>query len=170
MTGIGPSRRVAVSAFFEREGAVEDAILHLELCGVPRDRIEVVVSPEGARRWYGRRARAGRRQTLPGAGAGAVIGLMVGAAVGIAVVILPGRNPPSVVLLAQLLGPNAGSMLGALVGAVVGWFVPERPRPAWRRVVGRSTILVVVEGCSAEEVSRIEAGLAAAGGAELLAE
>ncbi|MDP2313595.1 MAG: hypothetical protein Q8P41_11865 [Pseudomonadota bacterium] len=158
--------RVTVSALFHDPVAVEDAIYRLELAGVPRDRIEVIVSPAGARRWFHGRARSGRRQALTGAGVGAVVGLLVGGAIGLAVVALPGRNPPSIVLWAQLLGPNAGSLAGALIGAAVGWFVPERPRPVWRRVVGQEEILVAVEGCAPTEVPAAQAALVAAGGAE----
>lgn len=156
--------RAVVSALFTSDAAVEQAIFLLELRGLPRDRIEVVVSPEGARRWYGRRARGAGRQVLAGAGAGAVIGLLVGAAIALVVVVLPGRNPPTVVLWAQLLGPNAGSMAGALIGAVVGWFLPERPHTAWRRVVGTDAILVLVEGCSPAEAPLAEEALSSAGG------
>ena len=162
--------RESVSALFATETAVEQAILLLELQGLPRDRISVVVSPEGARRLRAPGKRGGLRQTLAGAGVGAVVGLLVGAAIALAVVMLPGRNPPSIVLWAQLLGPNAASMAGALIGAVVGWFLPERPHPAWRRVVRTAALLVVVEGCSPEEASRAEGALSAAGGTEVMGE
>ncbi|MFN7147537.1 MAG: hypothetical protein ACK4YP_27465, partial [Myxococcota bacterium] len=60
----------SVSAFFTTEPAVDDAIARLELGGLPRDRIEVVVSEAGTRTWYGKRADTGKRQPLAGAGAG----------------------------------------------------------------------------------------------------
>lgn len=162
--------RESVSALFTTEAAVEQAIFLLELQGLPRDRISVVVSPEGARRLQAPGRTGGLRQTLAGAGVGAVAGLLVGAAIALAAVMLPGRNPPSSVLWAQLVGPNAASMAGALIGAVVGWLLPERPHPAWRRVVGTDALLVVVEGCSPEEGSRAEGALSAAGGNEVLGE
>jgi MFS family permease len=161
------SDRRAVSALFDSEEAVETAIVRLESGGLPRDRVEVVVSRAAAGRWYRGRARGRRGQPLVGAGVGAVVGLIAGTAIALSVVALPGQEPGTVAFWAQLLGPNLMSLAGALLGAAIGLFVKEPAAPVWRRALGSEGILVVVEGCDAAEAAAAADALTAAGGREV---
>lgn len=165
----GPPK-VAVTAFFESEEAVVRAMERLVRAGIPRDMVEVVVSPRAAERFFRGRARARGRETLRGAGMGAVVGLLAGGLVGISVVAMPGFAPPGLQAVAQLLGPNAGSLLGAGLGAAIGAMTRQRPRAHDRRALERDAILLVVLGRPPGEAARVEREILAAGGTDVRAE
>lgn len=166
VTPRGPAK-VSVTAFFESEEAVVHALERLVRAGVPRDVVEVVVSRTAAERFFRGRARARGRETLRGAGMGAVIGLLAGGVVGISVVALPGFAPPGLQAVAQLIGPNAGSLLGAGLGAAIGAMTRQRPGEHDRRALERDAILLVVQGRPPGEAARIEKEVLAAGGTDV---
>ncbi len=115
--------QITVTALFESTQAVDQALVALVSAGVPRDLINVVVAQEAARRFYGGRARALRRETMRYAGIGGLVGLIIGILLGIGMVALPGFHDPGMMAFVQLLGPNLATVSGAIIGAAVGFFV-----------------------------------------------
>ncbi|HEX6939297.1 MAG TPA: hypothetical protein VF158_07780 [Longimicrobiales bacterium] len=144
--------RAAVSALYDDPEAVDRVVARLVRAGVPRDLIDVVVSPRAAARFYPGRARAPGRDAMRYAAAGGLIGLIVGTVVSLAFVISPGFQPPGTAIIAQLLGPNLGTVAGALIGALIGLFVRRRAERSHRRArEAPDAIVVVVTARSTEE-------------------
>ncbi|RIL07152.1 MAG: hypothetical protein DCC71_04045 [Proteobacteria bacterium] len=154
-----------VSALFDAPDAADEAVLRLCEAGIPRDRIEVAVSPDAARLHYGGRARASRHQALRFAAIGGFAGLLGGAALSLVMLALPGRAEPGAALFVQLLGPNLATVAGALAGAAIGLAVPRKPKPRHTRALAdRDAIVVLVEGADAQQVRDAAAQLERSGG------
>lgn len=162
------ARRRSISAFLPNNELVERALIELANLGVPRDLIEVVVSPVVAAREYKRRPQALGRQSFRFAGAGAVTGLLVGAALSLLLILNPGRDLSSALSLVQLLGPNFGLLFGAVVGAVIGWFAKRHPKGDALRAIERDQILVLVRERVDEEVEPLRAMFDRLGAVDLL--
>ena len=163
-----PHESHVISAFFTEPAQVERAVADLVVSGVPRDLIDVVVSPEANRAHYGGRARRLGSQTVRFAGAGALIGLLIGVVLSLEIILVfPGAEPPARELsVTQLLGPNVAMMIGLVLGALFGAFVRRRPGGPLARVRGRDEVLVAVRGMPVERVPDVSATLEAAGGHE----
>ncbi|HEX7117471.1 MAG TPA: hypothetical protein VF212_01705 [Longimicrobiales bacterium] len=148
--------RTAVSALYDDPREVDHVVGRLVRYGVPRDLIDVVVSPEAAARFYPDRARPPGRDAMRYAGAGGLIGLIAGTLVSLALVVWPGFQPPGMAIIAQLLGPNFGTVLGAVVGALIGLFVHRRAeRRHVRAREAPDSIVIVVTARSTEEESAL---------------
>ena len=143
-----------IAAYFEEPQQVEEAIYRIGLLGVPRDLIEVVVSPTVASRYGGRAHRLGNRM-MAYAGAGALIGLLLGIALSLVVVLLPGTVEPGWLAFVQLLGPNAATLLGALLGGLLGALVPQRPVEIYHLAHEREEILLVVHRATPSQAERL---------------
>jgi len=157
----------AVSAIFDSADAVDRALLRLNRAGVPRDLVEVVVSPAAAARHYAGKAKPLGREAVRYAGIGGLIGLLVGAAISLVIVVLPGFHDAGLTALAQLIGPNLAAVGGAAVGGIIGLFVHRRPDRRFARAAeSPDAIVVVVTARSEEEVRGITAILSESGGRE----
>lgn len=162
---------LAVTALYETRDAVNDALLRLEVAGVPRDLIEVVVSREAAERFYPGGARAPGREVFRYAGRGGLAGLIAAAVLSLAIIAMPGENPPGTTALVQLLGPNFGAVAGALLGALFGALRRRRPsRRHARAAEAASAILLVVRTRAEEDVAVLEEIMGASGGREIRVE
>jgi len=155
-----------ISAFFARPDEVERAVLELVEHGVPRDLVDVIVSPEANEAHYGGRAHRLGTQTVRYAGAGALLGLLAGAVLSLEIILVfPGFEPPARELsVGQLLGPNVGMMIGLVIGALVGALVPRRSTGPLARTRGRDEILIAVRAIPTARVDDVTAALATAGG------
>lgn len=162
--------RASVSGLFAEAARVDDALRRLSAAGVPRDLIEVVVSPAAAKRFYGKRASPLGSEGVRFAAIGGLVGLFAGIGISLVMVLIPGRDLAPGLYLAQLLGPNAGSTLGAVLGGLVGATRPRRGRGVYRRAFEREAILLVVRSVSPEEIPRVQALLGDAGGEDVRAE
>lgn len=158
-----------LSAFFATPDVVEGAVRDLVEHGVPRDLVEVIVSPEANKAHYGGRARRLGTQTMRYAGAGALLGLLAGVVLSLEIILVfPGFEPPARELsIGQLLGPNVGMMLGLVIGALIGVFVKRRSTGPLARIRGREDILIAVRAVAPERVDVVTATLTAAGGHEI---
>jgi hypothetical protein len=153
---ISSSKPIVVTALFQNPAAVEQALAHLVNAGVPRDLIEVVVSPEAGRRFFGRRVRRPEREAIRYAGAGALIGLLVGAFISLGLLALPGFQEPGVLALVQLLGPNMATAVGVLIGGTIGFFLRYRTEGRYARAAeAPDAIIVVVVPQSREEANTV---------------
>ena len=160
-----PVEGTTVSALFDDPSDVERALAALVRSGVPRDLIEVIVSPRAARRFYPERARAPGRDALRYAGAGALIGLIAGAALSLVLIAIPGFHEPGGLVFVQLLGPNLMTVAGAVVGAIVGLLVHRRAEPRHMRAVeSPDAIVVVATARSAGEAAAVARSLRGTGG------
>jgi hypothetical protein len=158
---------VCVSALLESPEAVNEALMRLSFLGIARDRIDVVVSPETARRYYPHEARRLGTYALRYAAVGALTGFLLTSALALAVVLLPGYADAGLLALVQLLGPNVGAIGGAAVGAAAGFFVRKAPRGPYHRALEAEAIVLIVHDVSTSEGADIEGLLASIGGKDV---
>lgn len=157
----------SVSASFQHPEAVQAALERLVRAGIPRDMIDVVVSPAAAEKFYPGRARERGRDALRLAGAGGLVGLGIGSLISLALIMMPGFYDEGLVPYVQLIGPNFATVAGAMIGAVIGLFRRRRPDPRHARAAEEpDAIIMIVALRSREDAERTAAILARAGGAD----
>lgn len=155
----------SASAVFHQTADVKTALEHLVRAGVPRDLIDVVVTPEAADQFYPGGARAPGNEALRFAGAGALLGLVAGAIVSLILIFIPGFMDSGILPIIQLIGPNFATVAGALIGGVIGLFTPRKPNPRHARAAEvPNAVVVVVTLRSREEAEHIAQILSASGG------
>lgn len=145
MTTLKPARPAeampvsyTVSGFFTDENAVHDSMWDCLRHGVPRDLMDVAVSRDASRHYFGGRYRTLQRDSwFSWAGRGALAGLLISAAITLIIVLLPGFTTSTSMAFVQLLGPDIGVMLGGALGALYGWFKPSDVQPQFRRAIER---------------------------------
>jgi hypothetical protein len=138
---------------------------------VPRDLIDVVVSPEAAQTFYPNTARGPGNDALRFAGAGGLIGLVVGSVVALILIMLPGFFDTGIIPIVQLIGPNFATVAGAIIGAIIGIFRKRRPNPRHARAAKvPDAITLVVTLRSREEALRIAQIIDHAGGEDTIVE
>jgi len=148
--------RFSVSALYADRDTAERAVVRLHRAGIPRDLLEVVVSPRAAERFFPDAPPPPRREAFRYAGIGALIGLITGAFVSLVIVLLPGFQEPGLTAIVQLLGPNLFTVGGALAGAIFGLFARRRPaRHHARAAEAPDSIVLVVTIRSPEEAGPI---------------
>lgn len=158
------SEPFAVSGFLDGPDQVDDALIHLNEAGVPSDLVEVIVSTEGAERYYPSSARAPGSEALRYAGIGGLAGLITGSIVSLVLVAMPGFLEAGITAIAQLIGPNLATVGGAALGAVIGLFVRRRAEHRHRRIAeAPDRILLVVTTRSREEAGHLIRLLGSAG-------
>ncbi len=138
MTPLPREGELTVTALFDDVTVVERTLDSLYDAGTPRDLIEVVVSRDAAKRFYGdasrgQAPRAPGRETFRFAGIGGLVGFIAGVALSLVMVAWPGIDAPGGLALVQLAGPNLGTVAGAAIGAIVGAFRRQQPNPAFAR-------------------------------------
>lgn len=148
MAGIGPvstrsSEPLTVTALFDSAAGVDAALDALYNAGMPRDLIDVVVSPEAAAHFRGGFVRGPGRETFRFAGIGGLTGLLLGAAISLVMVAWPGLDAPGGQAIAQLLGPNVGLVAGAALGACAGFFLHRSPDRRHARAAEAAGAIVV---------------------------
>lgn len=159
---------VYVSALFGDTDDVDRALAALSLAGLPRDRIEVAVSPEAARRFYAGQARGTGRETLRYAGVGGIVGLIVGSAAALGLLATGASTGPVSAALVQLLGPNVTTIGGALAGGAVGAFVHRAQPFRLARAAGvADAVVVVVTTKPGEEAQEVAESLVRSGGRDV---
>lgn len=167
--GPDPRRRLphVVTASFLDPDRTQEALEALVRVGVPRDLIDVVVSPEAARKYYRDAARDPGNDAFRYAGAGGLIGLVVGSIISLVLIMLPGFFDKGVIPWVQLIGPNFVTVSGALIGGVIGFFKTRPPNPYHARAAAEpDAIIMVVALRSREEAERVARILSRAGGRE----
>lgn len=126
-----------ISAFFSDVHAIDQAITACLHRGVPRDLIDVAVSPQAAARFYGGVAGPNRDSWFSWAGRGALIGLLLSSALALVILIFSGYQASKPMAIVQLLGPDLGVIIGAAIGAFYGWIKPGDIRPQMQRALQR---------------------------------
>ena len=145
---------LTVTALFDSAAGVDAALDALYTAGMPRDLIDVVVSPEAAAHFRGGFVRGPGRETFRFAGIGGLTGLVLGAAISLVMVAWPGLDAPGGQAIAQLLGPNVGLVAGAALGACAGFFLHRSPdkRHARAAVAAGAIVMAVATRSRAEGV------------------
>ncbi len=171
-SGLVSGRRLreplTLTALFDDRGAVDRALDALYAAGTPRDLVEVVVSGEAARRFYGDARRGPRepgRETFRYAGIGGLLGFCIGVLVGVVAVAMPGIHEPGSMMPVQILGPNMATIGGATIGAIVGFFRRQQPDPRFARAAEESGAIVLAVATRGEAEARLLANLIEAQGA-----
>lgn len=166
-----PPVSLAVSGFFDNEQAIEQAMHGCLQRGIPRDLIEVAVSPQAAPHFFGGKTGKPRDSWFSWAGRGALTGLLLTAAVSLILVMLPGYTTSRSMAVVQLLGPDIGVIAGAALGALYGMLKPVTVSPQLQRVTERGdSALMLVHLLSVQEASIIEAVFKANGASHVEAE
>jgi hypothetical protein len=156
-----------VTASFRDPDQIQDALERLIRVGVPRDLVDVVVSPGAARRYYPEGAHDPGNDAFRYAGGGGLIGLLVGSIISLVLIMLPGFFDKGIIPYVQLIGPNFVTVSGALIGGLIGFFKRRPPNPHHARAAAEpDSIIMVVSLRSREEAERIALILARAGGRE----
>lgn len=153
-----------VTALLADRAATESAVAELLRAGIPRDQVDVVVTPALASREFRDVRSRPRNRALVSAAIGGFVGLLLGSLLGLVLVWLPGVHDAGVLVFAQLLGPNVATLTGAVIGAVIGAFRRPEPSPRHARLEedpGR--ILVTVTARSREEAALLAELLEQAG-------
>jgi hypothetical protein len=139
----GSSEPLTVTALFDSAASVDAALDALYDAGMPRDLIDVVVSPEAAAHFSGGFVRGPGRETFRFAGIGGLTGLLLGAAISLVMVAWPGLDAPGGQAIAQLLGPNVGLVAGAALGACAGFLLHRSPDKRHARAASAAGAIVV---------------------------
>ena len=134
---------LTVTALFDSAAGVDAALDALYNAGMPRDLIDVVVSPEAAAHFRGGFVRGPGRETFRFAGIGGLTGLLLGATISLVMVAWPGLDAPGGQAIAQLLGPNVGLVAGAALGACAGFFLHRSPDKRHARAAEAAGAIVV---------------------------
>lgn len=157
----------AVTASFQQTDAVQNAIENLVRAGIPRDMIDIVVSPAAARKFYPKLAREQGNDALRLAGLGGLVGLGIGSLVSLILLMLPGFFDEGVIPYVQLIGPNFATVAGAVLGAVIGLFRRRRRNPRHARAAEEpDAIIMVVALRGRTDAERAANILARVGGSE----
>lgn len=167
--GPDPRRRLAhvVTASYRDPDQIQAALEHLIRAGVPRDLVDVVVSPLAARRFYPASAGTLGNDAFRYAGAGGLLGLLVGSIISLVLIMLPGFFDKGIIPFVQLIGPNFVTVVGFMIGGAIGFFKRRPPNPHFARAAAEpEAIIMVVALRSREEAERIVQILARAGGNE----
>ena len=159
-----PARTGQVSGLFKDRESAESAYRSLVERGYGKDDVDVMMSDETRKRYFGDETRetALGDKALEGAGIGSAIGGTTGAvlaaiaAIGTNVVI-PGLGLTiSGPLAAALAGGGAGSLTGGLIGALVGAGIPEERARVYDEGIRRGDIYMGVNPRNEEDAAHFE--------------
>lgn len=160
-----------VSAFFNRESAIENAITACLHRGIPRDLIDVAVSSGAATKFYSGAAGPNRDSWFSWAGRGALAGLLLSSALALIILLFAGYEASRPMAIIQLLGPDLGVIIGAALGALYGWLKPGDTKPQMMRALERQdAALMLVHLQPAQEADEIRDILAQLGGEAVVVE
>lgn len=156
-------QRLLTALFRNREGA-ERAYTLLRDRGYTDDEINVMMSDETRKSYYGEGATKSElgNKALEGTGAGAAIGGTLGAVIGgIAAigtnVLIPGLGlVVAGPIAAALLGAGAGSIAGGLTGALIGWGIPEERAKVYESGIREGGTLLGVRPRNAADADYFE--------------
>jgi hypothetical protein len=154
-----------VTGLFKDQDSAENAYKSLADSGYSADEIDVVMSEETRRKYYGKdttlETEVGNK-TAEGAAIGGAVGGTVGAiAAAIAAVgttlVLPGlglviAGP----IAAAIAGAGAGGVTAGIVGALIGWGIPEDRLKEYEQGINDGGILIGVKSKSEDDQRRIE--------------
>lgn len=122
-----------VSGFFRDENTLKNVMTECLHRGVPRDLLDVAVSPAASKHFFGGRARLARDIWFKWMGLGAFIGLLLSSAFTLGILMIPGFNHSDMIAFVQLMGPDIGVIVGAAVGGLYGFLKPGHIKREMRR-------------------------------------
>lgn len=154
-----------ITGLFKDQDSAENAYKSATAMGYTNDEIDVVMSEETRKRYYGKDATLQTEvgnKAAEGAAIGGAVGVTVGAiAAAVAAVgtslILPGlglviAGP----LAAGIAGAGAGGVTAGIVGALIGWGIPEDKLKEYEQGIDEGGILIGVKPRSEDDARRFE--------------
>lgn len=145
-----------VYAYFTTPSEVKVVLPPLARLGVPRDFIDVVVTPPAADRMYSGKRRA-MRPLWRFASIGGLLGLGGGAFVAFVLIAWPGFAAAGPFAYALLFTPMITVAVGASIGVIASFLTKRKPSD-WRLRIpppGNDEILVVVRARGEEQVGLV---------------
>ena len=142
-----------VFGYFPTPAAVRDVLPPLARLGVPRDLIDVVVTPKAADAMYSGKRRA-MRPLWRFASIGGLLGLGSGTIVAFVLIAWPGFAQAGPFAYALLFTPMIMVAIGAVTGALASFMITRKPSD-WRLRIpppDNSEILLVVRARGDEQV------------------
>ncbi len=158
------ARTGQVSGLFKDRESAESAYLSLVERGYGTDDVNILMSEETRKRYFGGETRetALGDKALEGAGIGSAIGGTTGAVLAAIAaigtnVIIPGLGLTiSGPLAAALAGGGAGSLTGGLIGALVGAGIPEERARVYDEGIRRGDIYLGVNPRNEDDAAHFE--------------
>jgi hypothetical protein len=154
-----------VTGLFKDQDSAENAYKSLAESGYKSSEIDVVMSEETRKKYYGKDATLETEvgnKAAEGAAIGGAVGSTVGAiAAAIAAVgtslVLPGlglviAGP----IAAAIAGAGAGGVTAGVVGALIGWGIPEDRLKEYEQGINDGGILIGVKSKSDDDTHRFE--------------
>lgn len=154
-----------LTGMFKDKDSSESAYQSLRDRGYSDDDINVIMSDDTRKKYYGNDADPDSElgsKAAEGTGVGGLIGGTLGAIIGgVAAIgtnlVLPGLG--LVVwgpIAAALAGAGAGGLTGGLVGALIGWGIPEDRAKLYETGIGEGGTVLGVKPRSAEDADYFE--------------
>jgi hypothetical protein len=154
-----------VTGLFRDQDSAENAYKSLAASGYNANEIDVVMSEETRKKYYGKEATLETEvgnKAAEGAAIGGAVGGTIGAvAAAIAAVgtslVLPGlglviAGP----IAAAIAGAGAGGVTAGVVGALIGWGIPEDRLKEYEQGINEGGILIGVKSKSDDDTRRFE--------------
>ncbi len=154
-----------ITGLFKDQNSAENAYKSAAEMGYSSNEINVVMSEETRKKYYGQDATLETEvgnKAAEGAAIGGALGSTVGAiAAAIAAVgtslVLPGLSLVIAgPLAAAIAGAGAGGVAAGLVGALIGWGIPEDRLKEYEQGINDGGILIGVKARSDEDARRFE--------------
>lgn len=155
--------RATTGLFTDRKSA-ERAYQVATTAGYSPDEIDVVMSEETRKRFYGKHATLETEvanKSAEGAAVGGAVGATAGAIAGVlaaaGTITVPGLGLVVAGPIATgLAGAGAGGVAAGLAGALVGWGIPEDRLKTYEKGIGEGGIVLGVKPHSDQDAQRFE--------------
>jgi hypothetical protein len=156
------SNRMVTGLFRDRDSA-ERAYGYCGARGYTADEVNVMMSDDTRRKYYGEKGSQSKLGTkaLEGAGVGAGVGAVAGgtlaALAAAATILVPGAGlVVAGPIAAALAGAGAGSVAGGIIGALIGYGIPEERAKLYESGVKEGGIVLGVKPRNHEDANYFE--------------
>ena len=154
-----------VTGLFKDQNSAESAYKSLSASGYKTNEIDVVMSEETRKKYYGKDATLETEvgnKAAEGAAIGGVVGSTAGAIAAAFAAVGTSLAVPGLGLViagpiaAAIAGAGAGGVTAGIVGALIGWGIPEDRLKEYEQGINDGGILIGVKAKSDEDSHRFE--------------
>ncbi|MDP3776302.1 general stress protein [Methylotenera sp.] len=154
-----------VTGLFKDQNSAENAYKSLSASGYKTNEIDVVMSEETRKKYYGKDATLETEvgnKAAEGAAIGGVVGSTAGAIAAAFAAVGTSLAVPGLGLViagpiaAAIAGAGAGGVTAGIVGALIGWGIPEDRLKEYEQGINDGGILIGVKAKSDEDSHRFE--------------